>query len=109
MSSFISDLPRIANKIVASATSATERREQLLIVEGTPRTLWDGERWKLDPLNAGLDTPAVLIPHKLHHVTPDVKLIVILRDPADRLLSDYKFFYKGKHSTEDFNEKVRTT
>ena len=92
--------------IVQEAVNSSRMRDQLVIVEGTPRTLWDGDRWGFDPLNAGLELPAVLMPHKLRHVTPDVKFIVILRDPVRRLLSDYKYFYRGRKSSQDFHNKV---
>ena len=102
-----SDYASASKKIVQSVRTNKRIQDQPIIVEGTPRTLWDGDSWSLDPLNAGLQLPAVLTPHKLRHVTPDVKFIVILRDPVRRLLSDYKFFYRtGKKSSEDFHNKV---
>ena len=92
--------------IVREALNSSRMRDQLVIVEGTPRTLWDGDSWSFDPLNSGLQLPAVLTPHKLRHVTPDVKIIVIMRDPVRRLLSDYKYFYRGRKSSRDFHNKV---
>ena len=107
MGRLTSEYASASQKIVRSALTSKNMNEQFVLVEGTPRTLWDGDRWSLDPLNAGLQLPAVLTPHKIRHVTPDVKFIVILRDPVRRLLSDYKFFYRtGKKSSEDFHNKV---
>ena len=88
MGQLTSDYANASQKIVQSAITRERMRDQFVIVEGTPHTLWDGDRWRLDPLNAGLEVPAVLMPHKLRRVTPDVKFIVIMRNPTSRLLSD---------------------
>ena len=36
---------------------------------------------------------AQLTPAKLKHVVPDAKIIFMMRDPAERLWSDYNFYY----------------
>ena len=39
------------------------------------------------------DGATLLTPNKLHHVVPDAKIIMIMRNPVRRLLSDYNFYY----------------
>ena len=106
MAQFTSSYATATQQIVRSALNSKRQQDQFVIAEGTPRTFWDGDKWSFDPTNDGLDLPTVLSPQKLRHVTPDVKFIVILRDPVRRLLSDYKFFNHGMKSSEDFHGKV---
>ena len=80
---------------------------QPIIADGTPRLIWDGDHWQYDVINQASHRPDVLIPHKIHHMTPDAKFIVIMREPASRLVSDYKFFSRTrKVDPRDFHDKV---
>jgi hypothetical protein len=45
---------------------------------------WDMTGWQHIPQNKGLKEPEYLTPHVIKHVNPNVKLIVILRDPVER-------------------------
>ncbi|KAG9341850.1 hypothetical protein JZ751_018574 [Albula glossodonta] len=42
----------------------------------------------------------------VHAVQPDAKFIVMLRDPVERLYSDYLYFSIANKSAEDFHERV---
>ena len=53
---------------------------------------WDHSSWKRIPQNdPSADVPEVNTPRLIKHVNPDVKLILILRDPIERLV---KLSYK---------------
>ena len=84
------------------------KENQHIIIDGTPRTIWHGDHWQYDIVNKNLDIPQVLMPHKIHHLNPLSKIIVIMRDPTYRLISDYKFYVRaGRNiSAEDFHDKV---
>jgi N-acetylgalactosamine 4-sulfate 6-O-sulfotransferase len=82
-------------------------QRDMIFIDGTPRLIFHGDDWAMDSGNNGLDEPKVLLPHKLHHVLPKAKIIVVMRNPTDRLLSDYKFYFRyGNQSADDFHDKV---
>jgi hypothetical protein len=56
----------------------------LYLGDGTPMDFWDFTGWRNIQQNQGLDHPKVLTPHLLHHINPNVKLIIILRNPTQR-------------------------
>ena len=78
----------------------------LVYGDGTPRTIWHGDTWHEDSSNKAQPEPITLLPHKLHHVNPNAKIIVSMRNPTDRLLSDFKFYYRGRQSPTVFHKKV---
>ena len=67
--------------------------------------------WPSEPRNRGLPTPREINVDRIHHVYNDTKILVIVRNPAERLFSDYKF-YAGSHNNvvtaDDFHERVVT-
>ena len=90
--------------------------------EATPTYISDSQYWMDTPENTGYDEATILTPHLIKHIIPDVKVIIILRNPTDRLFSDYNFFgtrsafsgpghpfpLKSKYtpSAEDFHNRV---
>ncbi|XP_069119758.1 carbohydrate sulfotransferase 15-like isoform X2 [Argopecten irradians] len=75
--------------------------------DGSPIDFWDFRGWKDIPQNAGLRDPRVLTPHLINHVNPNTKFILLLRNPIDRLYSDYFFLpIKRICSPESFHEAV---
>ena len=81
---------------------------QVLLAEGTPRTVWHGDHWQYDVINQGLDEPIILSPQKIHHVTPQSRIIGIMRNPTSRLISDYKYYVRVGRDVDgtDFHDKV---
>ncbi|KAL3885341.1 hypothetical protein ACJMK2_025412 [Sinanodonta woodiana] len=62
----------------------------LVTGHGDPMDLWDHTMWRNIPQNNFLDDePDVLAPDLIRHINPDVKLILILRNPIERLYSHY--------------------
>ncbi|XP_046548039.1 carbohydrate sulfotransferase 15-like [Haliotis rubra] len=72
--------------------------------EATPEDFCDFRCWSHIPQNAGLEKPVVMTPHLMRHVYTDPKFIIILRNPTDRLYSDYMM--RIGRSAEDFHEAV---
>ena len=54
----------------------------------------------------GKDGPDHIAAHNIHQVIPDVKILVTVRDPTDRLYSDYNHFVHK--SADDFHYRVMT-
>ncbi|KAL3885343.1 hypothetical protein ACJMK2_025414 [Sinanodonta woodiana] len=62
----------------------------LVTGHGDPMDFWDHTMWKYIPQNNYLaDEPDVLAPDLIRHINPEVKLILILRNPLERLYSHY--------------------
>ncbi|KAK3577378.1 hypothetical protein CHS0354_008475 [Potamilus streckersoni] len=62
----------------------------LVTGHGDPMDFWDHSMWRYIPQNnISADEPDVLAPDLIHHVNPDVKLILVLRNPIERLYSHY--------------------
>ncbi|RUS86305.1 hypothetical protein EGW08_005949 [Elysia chlorotica] len=80
--------------------------------EGSPTVFWDLTGWSLIPQNRGRPVgDALLTPHCIQHLTPAARIIVIFRNPTDRLYSDYLFLdqFKAQHnvSVAGFHQDVR--
>ncbi|XP_014776385.2 carbohydrate sulfotransferase 15 isoform X1 [Octopus bimaculoides] len=78
-----------------------------IICDGSPTVFWDFTGWPLIAQNKGLEQPTVLTPHCISHLTPNVKFILLLRNPVERLYSDYLFVKRKNLSVEDFDKGVK--
>lgn len=79
-------LKRHAKKIL---TQATHGGPSPIVLEGSASMFWD------QPLGG------VLVPELLHQVTPMAKFVLMVRDPVDRLYSDYIYFsYRTSHGKD---------
>ncbi|XP_064601112.1 carbohydrate sulfotransferase 15-like [Liolophura sinensis] len=86
-------------------TVVKEPRHQITM-DCSASTLWDHSNWRYIPQNnLTFDEPTVTNIHSIHHLLPNAKMIVIMRNPTDRLYSDYLYFQAGL-SAEKFHEKV---
>lgn len=68
---------------------------QHVLGEFTSMTFFDFSHWREDPRNKGYLEPLKTPVHDLMSVLPDVKLIVILRNPTTRFYSNFKMFRKS--------------
>lgn len=106
------DLYDMAGECIRTHTTTKkyypQRHHHYITGEASASTMWDNHQWQYMPENDGLSEPAVLTPHYIRHIQPDVKLIVILRNPTDRLFSDYLYFNRKlkTKSSEDFHQRV---
>lgn len=62
--------------------------------------------WRENPVNENAAEPRELNIHHIRSVLPDVKLIVLLREPASRMYSHYNMGKKGRATSETFHSHV---
>ncbi|PIK42828.1 putative carbohydrate sulfotransferase 15 [Apostichopus japonicus] len=76
--------------------------------DGSPSTLWDNKSWRR--IYPRLKEPPYVNADVIAAVTPGVKLIIILRDPVERLYSSYNFFNRhNKPSPETFHDVAQNS
>ncbi|XP_053306106.1 carbohydrate sulfotransferase 15 [Spea bombifrons] len=80
--------------------------DPLVIGEASASTMWDNNAWSYFYDNVTNTEPPVLIQDFIHAFQPNTKFIVMLRDPIERLYSDYLYFAIANKSVEDFHDKV---
>lgn len=86
-----------------------DKQHKKITSDASASTLWDNDFWNRLPGNANQSEPDLLIAHYIHHMTPNIKVIVILRNPIDRLFSDYLYFGLYNKSLENFHERVKNS
>ncbi|KAJ8317755.1 hypothetical protein KUTeg_005659 [Tegillarca granosa] len=75
--------------------------------EASVSMMWDNDDWQHFPENQNSTyEPKYVIPDYVHHVIPKAKIIIILRNPTDRLFSDYLYFSKTNKSANEFHQRV---
>ncbi|XP_062070003.1 carbohydrate sulfotransferase 15 isoform X2 [Lepus europaeus] len=74
--------------------------------EASASTMWDNNAWTFFYDNSTAGEPPFLTQDFIHAFQPNAKLIVMLRDPVERLYSDYLYFASSNKSADDFHEKV---
>ena len=89
-----------------------QQAQSVIVGDGTTNTFTDSNYWMDTPENANFTQPEILIPHLIYHLNPQTKLILLLRDPVERLYSAYKYFSSKpkcvyKPTPEDFHERVK--
>lgn len=87
-------------------SSGDHHMTQFVTVEASASTMWDNQAWSCVHRDRKETEPGFLTQDFIHTLQPGAKLIVILRDPVERLYSDYLYFRKDKKSVEDFHQKV---
>ncbi|XP_048407327.1 carbohydrate sulfotransferase 15 [Stegostoma tigrinum] len=92
---------------IANASAEQEIKSNTVIGEASASTMWDNNAWQNFYHRTADGEPPYLILDFLHAVLPSAKLIVMLRDPVERLYSDYLYFISANKSVEDFHEKVK--
>ncbi|KAK7102532.1 uncharacterized protein [Littorina saxatilis] len=59
--------------------------------DASPSQFYDNNEWPLYSGNEGCTEPRIILANHLHHLNPDVKIILIIRHPVERLYSRYLF------------------
>lgn len=97
-----------ANKIqevISGNSSGDHRALRFITGEASASTMWDNQAWSyLD--GEKVSEPPFLAQDFIHTVQPDARIIIMLRDPGERLYSDYLYFKMANKSAEDFHLKV---
>lgn len=86
--------------------SVNTLQQQLITGEASVSLFWDNSDWGKFPENKDQSEPLYIVPHYIHHIIPDVKLILMLRDPVERLYSDYLYFNTKNKSADDFHNAI---
>ncbi|XP_052086263.1 carbohydrate sulfotransferase 15-like isoform X1 [Mytilus californianus] len=78
---------------------------------GDPMDIWYPFDWKLIPQNDPTsEEPVYITPNLIYHLNPNIKLILVIRDPVERLYSHYihkKLGNKIHPSAKEFHEDVQ--
>ena len=77
-----------------------EGKKEKVLIDGTPSLLWDTLDW--ETRYPGYTNPPYNNAQLIHAVAPDSKIVVIVRDPVERLYSDYLYF------NNDRKHEIRT-
>ncbi|XP_030257293.1 carbohydrate sulfotransferase 15 [Sparus aurata] len=96
---------QIQGNLTANA-SGSPNQPNIIIGEASASTMWDNNAWVYFYDNTTEGEPPFLIQDFVHALQPDARFIVMLRDPVERLYSDYLYFGIANKSAEDFHEKV---
>ncbi|MBN3324539.1 CHSTF sulfotransferase, partial [Atractosteus spatula] len=87
-------------------SSGSKYKRNIIIGEASASTMWDNNAWIYFYDNSTDGEPPFLTQDFIHAVQPNAKFIIMLRDPVERLYSDYLYFGIANKSAEDFHEKV---
>ncbi|KAL8577017.1 hypothetical protein ACOMHN_065621 [Nucella lapillus] len=77
-----------------------------ITMDASASTFWNNDEWWRLQENCNQTQPLFTNAHYIRHLTPQAKVIVILRNPTDRLFSDYLYFTKTKKSLTAFHDDV---
>ncbi|KAK3107501.1 hypothetical protein FSP39_015930, partial [Pinctada imbricata] len=72
----------------------------------SPSTVWDNDFFSYLPVNENRSIPRYTSADFVKEMNPCAKIIVLLRDPVNRLYSDYLFFPTSNQDPHDFHTKV---
>ncbi|XP_061193042.1 carbohydrate sulfotransferase 15-like [Saccostrea echinata] len=72
----------------------------------SPSTIWDNDIYSSLPRNFNLTIPMYTTADFVQEMNACAKLIVMIRDPVQRLYSDYLFFHAANKGPFDFHNKV---
>ncbi|XP_028846005.1 carbohydrate sulfotransferase 15-like isoform X1 [Denticeps clupeoides] len=89
-----------------SNRSKGRSKRNIVIGEASASTMWDNNAWVYFYDNGTQEEPPFLVQDFIHAVQPHAKFIVMLRDPVERLYSDYLYFGLANKSAEDFHQRV---
>ncbi|XP_043911951.1 carbohydrate sulfotransferase 15 isoform X2 [Protopterus annectens] len=89
-----------------SSSEGEHKWKNIIIGEASASTMWDNSAWIYFYNNSVDGEPPFMVQDFIHAVQPDAKFIALLRNPVERLYSDYLYFESTNKSAEDFHEKV---
>jgi hypothetical protein len=59
--------------------NSSELNTEYIPGDATPDTFLDNPYWMDGPENANTTDPDILVPHLIHHLNPDTRIVVICR------------------------------
>ena len=81
----------------------------MVFLDSSPRTATTHASWNEEEVHWRDLEPHEFTPDRLHYVTPNAKIIFLIREPASRAYSDYRFHMKRDQSAADFHTKVSSS
>lgn len=78
---------------------------RLITGDCSASTLFDNVNWRMLPHADNAQEPEYTNADYIHHINPNAKVIMMLRDPVSRLYSDFLYFHKNV-SQSSFHEAV---
>ncbi|KAK2146408.1 hypothetical protein LSH36_611g04012 [Paralvinella palmiformis] len=109
------DLYDMAAEKIRSYVFVTEEGDTYhpaIIGDFDPMTVWKIPMWRKIKGNENRDAPKYLTPHHLHSINPNIKFMILLRNPVERTFSHYKFFHSKnnrKVQAEMFHDDIKKT
>ncbi|CAC5406761.1 CHST15 [Mytilus coruscus] len=94
------------NMFSSLSTKIKKGHTNFITGEATPAYLWRLYTWKLYPQNQNKTKPIVLLPDLVRHIIPNVKLIIILREPVDRSRSSFFYSHSPNKPEEAFDKAM---
>lgn len=91
---------------ISGNSSGDHSTLQFITGEASASTMWDNQAWSYIHGDMDETEPPFLTQDFIHTVQPSAKIIIMLRDPVERLYSDYLYFKMANKSAEDFHQKV---
>ncbi|ELU03066.1 hypothetical protein CAPTEDRAFT_92334 [Capitella teleta] len=88
------------------AAFKTIHNREKLIVDASASYIWDYGDWPNLPQNKGLKEPSIITAHFIRHFTPRAKFIILVREPSERLYSQYLYSNKEGESKFSFHAAV---
>ncbi|XP_063688445.1 carbohydrate sulfotransferase 15-like [Bolinopsis microptera] len=79
--------------LAGTGSEKVKNNKEARIVDGTPSLLWDLRGW--ETRYPGLDEPPYHNADLIHAVAPDAKILAMVRNPTERLYSEYLYFGRG--------------
>ncbi|XP_078587473.1 carbohydrate sulfotransferase 15-like isoform X1 [Branchiostoma floridae x Branchiostoma japonicum] len=95
---------RIRNRLFLARKEVVQHN--VITGEGSASTMWDNRRWRRELWNTSNNEPPILVANLLRAVQPHARFILTLRNPTERLYSEYLYFTSGNKSVEDFHRRV---
>ncbi|PVD34276.1 hypothetical protein C0Q70_05545 [Pomacea canaliculata] len=98
-----------ASSVIYRTLEKGSNFHRLIVGDGSPSYFFDNRHWPLIPGNERCTEPRVTVASHIHHLYPKAKIILILRNPVDRLYSSYLYNHAkvGAVSSIAFDEYVR--
>ncbi|XP_071508356.1 carbohydrate sulfotransferase 15-like [Diadema antillarum] len=84
---------------LAQFISTTDKPGSLIAADASASTMW----YQLNLFNISSENQFPALPEVFREINPGVKLIAVLREPAERVYSDYMYFRKGPVSPTQFH------
>ncbi|XP_078698860.1 carbohydrate sulfotransferase 15-like isoform X2 [Branchiostoma floridae x Branchiostoma belcheri] len=78
-------------------------------VEGSASTMWDNRHWRREFWDTPNNEPPILVANLIRAVQPKARIIISLRNPTERLYSEYLYFRNGKTNKSVTNFHTRVT